>query len=512
MHLVLGLSLGFAAVGQIPVQGVLVGADGSGLHGTHPMEIRFYVDDDAELADRVHAATESVSFADGAFAVSIAVDLSLFDGRPMWITTVVDGAESGPVAIGTVPYAGWAARAAGADDADQLGGFDASTYVRAIPSSAGAGLLLSGGGFALDAAWLDARYALTAGDGVVRSGLGLSADQAWLDARYALTASNGVVRSGLGLSADQAWLDARYALTASNGVVRSGLGLSADQAWLDARYAFTPGTGLVLSGRQFRADTTWLDANYLRSNGSVIDLGAGGQVRLGTGGKVIIGGVELDQAMLQRLRDLGTTVAQSQSDARASCAAIKSTNALQANGLYWIDPNGGSTSDAFQVYCDLSATDGPWTLVARVKAASGQAHWNVAAVGTPQFQGGATGKFSDATINVIRSNSTYGGSTQYKFTCFEDGSNATCTTQTMYCSRNCTFDSVNSVNSGPCALCSKSYEGPLTQLAPNTGTRGMGHHHQDATWFAWQRHPEQGTNPGCRSDACGSGDGHLWIK
>ncbi|KAJ7390361.1 hypothetical protein OS493_025612 [Desmophyllum pertusum] len=36
----------------------------------------------------------------------------------------------------------------------------------------------------------------------------------------------------------------------------------------------------------------------------------------------------------------------------------------RGNGLYWIDPNGGSTDDSFQAFCDMDTERGGWTLVA----------------------------------------------------------------------------------------------------------------------------------------------------
>src|SRR5437867_3266268 len=62
----------------------------------------------------------------------------------------------------------------------------------------------------------------------------------------------------------------------------------------------------------------------------------------------------------------GTT----QADARASCQAILAAGATQ-NQLYWLDPDGGSTSNAFQTYCEMTILAGGWTLAMNIDPADG---------------------------------------------------------------------------------------------------------------------------------------------
>ncbi|XP_078358073.1 uncharacterized protein LOC144642848 [Oculina patagonica] len=46
------------------------------------------------------------------------------------------------------------------------------------------------------------------------------------------------------------------------------------------------------------------------------------------------------------------------------CLEILNSGQSRGSGLYWIDPNGGSTDDSFQAFCDMDTEHGGWTLVA----------------------------------------------------------------------------------------------------------------------------------------------------
>ncbi len=52
--------------------------------------------------------------------------------------------------------------------------------------------------------------------------------------------------------------------------------------------------------------------------------------------------------------------------AALSCESLASDQPDLGNGVYWINPVGGSIDNAFAVYCDLEAEDGPWTLIVKI--------------------------------------------------------------------------------------------------------------------------------------------------
>jgi len=108
-----------------------------------------------------------------------------------------------------------------------------------------------------------------------------------------------------------------------------------------------------------------------------------------------------------------STPGKAQNTAGTTCKQLFNTGCATIDGTYWINPNGGTTSDAFQVYCDMG--DGGWT---RVDYAANLTH-------QAQFAGGDSNKWltsnftltlSDTQINDIRAASTE-GKQRYHGTC-----------------------------------------------------------------------------------------------
>lgn len=78
------------------------------------------------------------------------------------------------------------------------------------------------------------------------------------------------------------------------------------------------------------------------------------------------------------------TLGMSQGLPGTSCQALYDEGIVN-DGTYWIDPNGGSTSDAMPLYCLMSADGGGWTLVSKSNGAD-RNHYENGQVGLANLQ------------------------------------------------------------------------------------------------------------------------------
>jgi len=191
-------------------------------------------------------------------------------------------------------------------------------------------------------------------------------------------------------------------------------------------------------------------------------------------------------------------------------------NAGYPSGYYYISVSGYG---AYRMYVDNSRNGGGWVMAVRATIADNQAHCNNSAVnfdGTngPTLGQTSTRKVSDAWMNAYRSQSPYTGSTAYWLETTGGFTSSAGTIRNMFVDSNATVDTVSSADQqNERTRVSTTFEGSISDRNPNSGTRGFGDHHTSGgTYFAYQRHPEQGSNSGFRNDALGGSDGYLWIK
>jgi len=198
-----------------------------------------------------------------------------------------------------------------------------------------------------------------------------------------------------------------------------------------------------------------------------------------------------------------------------ACRSCVDPNRFGKAGMTHIQGLAGTANMA--VWCE----DG-FALMAVVKKNDGcNKHFNRGAVGGPVTPDASnTRKYSDAIIRQYRTLSQnagdQGSQVRFAFKMIADGTHR-CPQRTQFCSSRCTFDAMKSINgNNQCNECGNNENGPnRINHNPNSGTRGLGHHHywgHNRVYFAWQRHPEHGGNCGFRSDPCDSSDGILWLK
>jgi len=183
------------------------------------------------------------------------------------------------------------------------------------------------------------------------------------------------------------------------------------------------------------------------------------------------------------------------------------------SGFYFVKPQ--NEASAVKMYVDNDRNGGGWVLAARVTTASCQAHITRAAVGLKSANEGptkgdtVTTKMSDSFIQNLRSSSSAKGTIGFwmeaqdfrKDTFISSQATVNLESSASDMSQRTNVANTYSTNQG------------LSQRGPNTGTRGFGDHHTSSgTYFAWGRHPEQGSNCGFREDVLGSSNGFLWVR
>ena len=104
--------------------------------------------------------------------------------------------------------------------------------------------------------------------------------------------------------------------------------------------------------------------------------------------------------------------------AKKTCKRILEIGCPVTSGIYWINPNGGTNADAFEVYCDMTTDGGGWT---RLKYASDLIHKNHRNGGSGAdvsqwWDGTFSLTLSNQQINDIRAVSTE-GKQRYVGTC-----------------------------------------------------------------------------------------------
>ncbi|AOO13792.1 hypothetical protein Np450711_030 [Cyanophage S-RIM14] len=189
-------------------------------------------------------------------------------------------------------------------------------------------------------------------------------------------------------------------------------------------------------------------------------------------------------------------------------------------GYYYIQPN--NESSAYRMYVDNRRYAGGWVCAVVVRIEDCQSHVTNNQYGTftrtdgylqgPIYDAQVTIKMADSFIQNLRNSSLYRGQTPYWLESGHWTGNYGPINQFFPYAM--TIDLANSAsNQNARTNIALQYEGQFNDRNPNTGTHGMGDHHTGGTtYFAYGRHPEQGTNCGLRQDTLGQANGWFWVK
>jgi hypothetical protein len=353
----MSLWLSFALAGPlVPIQGVLVDGGGAPLQGTAAVEFALW--EAATGGSPVHTEPLTVDAQGGAFGAALGsavsfTDTFFRDHPTLWLSVTVAGVSSERVRVGTAPFAAYAVHAG---DSAKLGGVDADGY-------------------------------LQVGDPITWSQLGTAGMPAHVANGYSAGA-------GLALSGTSFSLDPARQWTVGSGLSLTGATLSAN--------GYTAGTGLTLTGSAFALDPArqWTVGAGLALTGTVLSVGGGGVAGALNGASIDVAAVEADNATIVGGLKLGAVGEAACNTAAAgtvrwnnttksvdvcdgtgwvslspnpdgtqasrpglNCRALLQAGYSRGDGRYWIDPDGGNTSNAFLAFCDMTRQSGGWTLL-----------------------------------------------------------------------------------------------------------------------------------------------------